>query len=66
MFSGRKGAGAWPLWWLLHQRERYFVPFEDWQIAETFYLTSRPHEAAHVANGAAGLERVAFRSDEDM
>jgi hypothetical protein len=59
-------ADDWPLWWLLHQRARYFVPFQDWEIAETFYLTSRPHEAGHVANGAAGLEIVAFRSDEDM
>jgi hypothetical protein len=59
-------ADDWPLWWVLHQRARYFVPFQDWEIAETFYLTSRPDEAGHVANGAGGLEMVAFRSDEHM
>jgi hypothetical protein len=56
----------WPLWWLLHQRARYFVPFEDWEVAETFYLTSRPSAVGHVANGAAGLELITFRSDDDM
>jgi hypothetical protein len=56
----------WPLWWLLHQRARYFVPFRGREIAETFYLTSRPHEVGHVANGAAGLEMVTFPTDDDM
>jgi hypothetical protein len=59
-------ADDWPLWWLLHQRARYFIPFKDWEIAETFYLTSRPAEAGHVLNGAAGLETISFRNDDEL
>jgi hypothetical protein len=59
-------AGDWPLWWLLHQRMRYFVPFKDFEIAETFYLTSRPDQVPHVVNDAAGLETVRFASDDAL
>jgi hypothetical protein len=50
----------WPLWWLLHQRARYFVPFKKGECAETFYLTTSDAETHHIQNGAAGLEMVTF------
>src|SRR4030095_9683404 len=34
-------ADDWPLWWLLHQRVRYFVAFDAHEVPETFYLTTR-------------------------
>jgi hypothetical protein len=45
---------------------RYFVPFEDSEVAETFYLTSRPGDHQHLLNGAAGLETVQFEHDEEL
>jgi hypothetical protein len=59
-------ADDWPLWWLLHQRARYFVPFQEWEIAETFYLTSRETNVSHVQNGAASLEVVTFKDYDKM
>jgi len=59
-------AEDWPLWWLLHQRARYFVPFEEWQIAETFYLTLRDTDVRHLQNGAAGIEVVTFEDYDQM
>lgn len=53
----------WPLWWLLHQRARYFVPFKEWQVAETFYLTSNKTESNHIENGTAGIELVRFKDN---
>ena len=55
-----------PLWWLLHQRPRYFVPFEGEEIAETFYLTVRDADVSHIQNGAAGIEVVRFEDYDQM
>jgi hypothetical protein len=59
-------ADDWPLWWLLHQRPRYFVPFEGEEIAETFYLTVRDADVSHIQNGAAGIEVVRFEDYDQM
>jgi hypothetical protein len=56
----------WPLWWLLHQRARYFVPFTESQVNETFYITSDEVEADHIENGAAGLEIVRFKDFDSL
>lgn len=56
----------WPLWWLLHQRARYFVPFKDWEHPETFFLATRATIPDHLRNGAAGIEIVTFRNHDTM
>jgi len=56
----------WPLWWLLHQRARYFVPFDEDEAPHGFYLTVRGDDVEHVVNGAAGLEVVTFGSHDGL
>lgn len=52
----------WPLWWLMHQRERNFVPFSEDQFPKAYYLTSRERPAAHLVGRPAGLEVVEFET----
>jgi hypothetical protein len=59
----------WPLWWLLHQRARNFVPFEKddfYQIPETFYLTVKDGDTSHLEGSPAGIELVKFESYDSM
>jgi hypothetical protein len=56
----------WPLWWLLRQRTRHFVPFNESQVNETFYLTTGEVEADHIENGAAGLEIGRFKDFDSL
>jgi len=59
----------WPLWWLLHQRARNFVPFrrnEDYECPETFYVTCKGADTAHLRGAPAGIELVEFDSYNAM
>lgn len=31
----------WPIWWMLHQRARNFVPFDNAAVPKTFYLATQ-------------------------
>ena len=55
----------WPLWWLLHQRARNFVPFRKTKrerCPATFYLTRRGEDLRHLAGRPAEIDIVEFRS----
>lgn len=59
----------WPLWWLLHQRARNFVPFkndQDYDCPSTFYLTCNDAEKDHLRGEPAGIELVEFKSYDSM
>jgi hypothetical protein len=59
----------WPLWWLLHQRARNFVPFRNDEIYEcpnTFYLTCKGAETENLRGAPAGIELVEFDSYDAM
>jgi hypothetical protein len=59
----------WPLWWLLHQRARNFVPFRNddlYQCPETFYLTCKGADTTHLRGAPAGIEIVEFDSYDAM
>jgi len=56
----------WPLWWMLHQRARYHVPFKEDESPQGFYLAVRGDDVDHVVNGAAGLEVVSFASHQEL
>ncbi len=59
----------WPLWWLLHQRARNFVPFRkerDYDCPSAFYLTCKGAETNHLRGEPAGIELVEFDSYDSM
>lgn len=59
----------WPLWWLLHQRARNFVPFRNHEYSEcpnTFYLTCKGAETENLRGAPAGIELVEFDSYDAM
>jgi hypothetical protein len=59
----------WPLWWLLHQRARNFVPFQnddDYGCQNTFCLTCKGQETGHLKGAPAGIELVEFNSYDSM
>jgi hypothetical protein len=59
----------WPLWWLLHQRARNFVPFRNNELYEcpnTFFLTWKGAETEHLRGAPASIELVEFDSYDAM
>jgi hypothetical protein len=56
----------WPMWWLLHQRERTFSVFEPKHRPPTFALTSGEDPLPQLAHSPAGVEQVEFSSFGDL
>jgi hypothetical protein len=59
----------WPLWWLLHQRARNFVPFrndETYSCPNTFFLTCKDADTDHLKGTPAGIELVEFDPYDSM
>jgi hypothetical protein len=58
----------WPLWWLLHQRARNFVPFSQsyGDCPVTIYVTSKEADNRHLFGQPAGIEIVEFDSYDSM
>jgi len=52
----------WPLWWLLHQRARNFVPFDEDDCPATYYLTSKQARSDHLIGAPADIEVVEFET----
>jgi hypothetical protein len=62
-------ADDWPLWWLLHQRARNFVPFlknNFYDVPDTFFLTVKDADTSHLEGSPAGIELVKFASHDSM
>jgi hypothetical protein len=56
----------WPIWWLLHQRARNYVPFPRSAAQPTFYLTAAGVAKRHLEGQPCDIEVVEFPSHDDM
>lgn len=56
----------WPIWWLLHQRARNYVPFPRSAAQPAFYLTAVGHTDHHLEGLPCDIEVVEFPSYDDM
>jgi hypothetical protein len=57
---------AWPLWWLLHQRARNFVPFEEDQIPATLYLKHKTEACPELMGGPCEIQTIEFNSYDEL
>lgn len=56
----------WPLWWILHQRERNFAYFDEEDCPSTYCLAHADADLGHLAGRPAGIEVVQFNSYESL
>jgi hypothetical protein len=56
----------WPLWWLLHQRERNVTPVPARRRPPTFYLTAEEADVSHLEGRPAGIRVVRFPTFDAM
>lgn len=66
VIGARLSVDEWPIWWLLHQRARNFVPFSPAQRQKTFYLTVEREDHSDLMGGPGGLELVNFSSYKSL
>jgi hypothetical protein len=50
----------WPLWWMLHQRARNLVPFDEKRCPPAFVLGTPDDRLEHLRDRPANLELVLF------
>ena len=57
----------WPIWWMLHQRARNFVPFgSSTQVPKTYFLTADEQGISHLAGSPSNIEIIQFPSYDDL
>jgi hypothetical protein len=56
----------WPIWWLLHQRARNYVPFPRSAAQQAFCLIAASDAKRHLERQPCDIEFVEFPSHDDM
>lgn len=57
---------AWPIWWLLHQRARNFVPFSPGEIPPTIFLTTEGNCCPELTGNPSEIRTITFRSYDQL
>jgi hypothetical protein len=58
---------AWPVWWLLHQRARNFVPFEkEDSVPPTIYLKKKGELCPELTGGPCEIQIIEFESHDEL
>lgn len=58
---------AWPVWWLLHQRARNFVPFEEQDsVPPTIYLKERGELCPELTGDPCEIQTIEFESHDEL
>jgi hypothetical protein len=57
---------SWPIWWLLHQRARNFVPFENELVPATLYLKAKGEDCPELLGEPCEIQTIEFDSHNEL